>query len=128
MRLILVAFSALLLASCATVPSYEPYAVEIVDQAHYASDETLCRQYALAYHQGLNLGQIGSQAAQGALSNLADAPIAPLAVAAGAAGQGGSEALNQIGITDTAQMKIFLLCLGKKTDADHSALLIDPNG
>ena len=123
-----VALSAIFLAGCSTVQTLEPYAPahEIADQARYKSDEDTCRGYALAYHKGLSPTAIGSQAIQGAGQNLAGAAVNPLVPVIGAAGSGGAELANELGLTDTAQVKVFVTCLKVKTQKDGSALVLEP--
>lgn len=104
----------------------QPYAVEVHDQAQLDLDTKLCRGYALGYHRSLSASRIGQQAAKGAAQNLAGAAIQPYVPILGAAGQGGSEALEELGLTDIAQQKVFIRCLQVKADHDGSALVLEP--
>lgn len=120
---------ALFLVGCAVGPKdFKPYAPAVYDADRYAADETLCRGYAEGYEPDFDLGRIAGAAGTGALQNAPSALVAPSAVALGSAGSAGSEALEELGILTTAQIRVFVFCLKTLTGRDRSALVLDPNG
>jgi len=114
------------LAGCAS-PTGSPYAVEIVNSAKYSDDLKTCSGYALAYHPKFDAGAIAEAGTNGAASNAASAAVNVIIPALGALGAAGGELLNQIDLMNSAQRRVFLKCMEKKTDRDGSALVLDPN-
>lgn len=119
-------FLLLALSGCTSVAKLQPYAVEVRDAAQLQIDINNCRVYALNYKRNLSVSAIGTQALKGGAQNLAGAAIQPYVPVLGAAGSGGAEALEELGLTDTAQQKVFIRCLYAKTDKDQSALVLEP--
>ena len=108
--------------------TFDVYSVEVSDQPLYDADLSKCRDYALNYRPGFNFGLVGQQATEGALQNAPEAAVAPAAVALGAAGSGGSAALEGLGVLSGNQIRVLVYCMKRKTEMDHSALVLDPNG
>ena len=117
---------AIFLGGCSTVAQLQPYAPEVNLPAQYQGDVRACRGYALAYHRNLSISAIGRQAALGGAQNLAGAAVQPYVPLLGAAGAGGAEALEELGLTDLAQQRVFVRCLYVKTEGDKSALVLEP--
>lgn len=115
----------MLLAACAS-PTIAPYAVEVTDQAQYATDLTACTGYAKAYHKGLSLSAIGESGIKGAASNASSAAVNVLIPVLGAAGNATTELLNELDLLSTQQRAVFVKCMDKKTERDRSALVLEP--
>jgi hypothetical protein len=123
-----------LLAGCAgvftsSVPTMAVFTPEVYDKYAYTVDLDTCRQYALdpSAQRGFSYKAIGKSGIQGGASNLSGAAVSLLVPALGALGGVTTEALEEFGLTDTRQRAIFVKCLDKKTEMDHSALVLEPN-
>lgn len=117
----------LTLSACSTVPTWEPYAVEVRAPAIYAADVAACRAYALAKPGGVSVTRIGEKAGVAGSQSLSGAAVNPLVPALGALGGATGEALEELGFTDVTQRRTFVKCLDKKTLADGSALVLEPD-
>lgn len=117
----------ILLSGCSSVMAYDPYSVEIKNPVLYGSDTQICRTYASDYNKGISLKKISESTGKGAANNLSGAALNPLVPVLGAIGGGSGETLDELGLTDTSQIHVFVICLRKKTELDGSALVLDPN-
>lgn len=99
---------------------------DVHDAKQWAADLDWCRGKALAYPNRFSAAKIGEQAGKGGASNLAGAAVNPLVPALGALGGATSEGLEELGLTDIAQQRVFVKCLDKVTDKDNSALVLEP--
>lgn len=133
-----VCMGALVLSGCATVPTMTLYIVEIKDKTRLDGDVELCRSYAEkapadsegSPTHGLSAGTIGKETGRGGAANLSAGAVATrwwLAPALGAIGGGTAEALEETGVTDLRQQRIFRNCAVEKTHADKSGLVLEPS-
>jgi hypothetical protein len=117
----------LILAGCAGVQSYTPLVVDVTDQAALDRDTLSCRKVALAWSAPFDLGGIGSAGVEGVAKNAAGAALNIWTPVLGGLGGAGSEALQDLGLSNDAQIRIFLHCLDHKGQQSHSYNVIDPN-
>jgi len=116
------------LSACApTVATEAVYTPEIYDQARYTADVNICRGWALKDHAGFSPKAIASAGAKGAAQNAGSAAVNVLIPIAGAAGGIVYESLEELGLTDLRQQRVFIKCVDRKTEWDRSALEIEPS-
>ena len=126
MRLVFALF-ALLLAGCGTLQGFTPYVADITDAAALKKDIIDCRLIAADYPRRFDLSAIGNAATQGAAKNAAAAAVNPWTPVLGAAGNGSAVALEELGLSDTAQIRVFLRCLDHRAQKSGAYSLVDPN-
>ena len=128
MRKIIFTVVALGLASCATNPSQPaPYVIDITDQSALDQDKIDCEGAALGYKAPLSATQIGASAAKGAANNAAGAAVNPLVPVLGAAGAATSTTLDELGVLNTKQRRVYLLCLAHRGAKSGAYNVIDPD-
>ena len=125
---VLAIVAAVAVAGCHTVPTMQPLvAGPPNDAAQWASDLEFCRAVALAANKPLSVGTITTKGSEGFASNLPGAVAQWYVPVLGAAGNATSETLDEIGITDVYQQRVFIKCLDRKTEWDRSALEVEPS-
>lgn len=111
------------LSSCGLMtPSYSLYAPEKALPDQFQSDRVACQSYAERYAPPFDVLGLGLAASNGALSE----PLSPTTAAIGGAAGLANSALSQLGASPADRRAVFLTCVQKKTDADHSGLVLDP--
>lgn len=118
---------ALFVAGCSSIGSYQPYIVEVTDPMALAWNKEVCAKYAQDYPRRFSPIAIASAGAKGALTNLPQAAVSPLATGLGGIGNASGEAVSELGLSNTAQVKIYLICLKAKCEQSRGCLVLDPN-
>ncbi len=123
---VLIVLAALALAGCGSVQRYAPLAMDVTDRGALDRDTAQCRQFAAAHPSPFDIAGIGSAGVEGAARNAAAAAVSPWAPVLSGAGSAGAETLQDIGLLDTNQIKILLLCLDHRGQKSGLYSIVDP--
>lgn len=120
------------LTGCATVhslttPALTVYAPKVTDAKQWEADKAYCEVAARGYTKQFDLFGTVNDSLQGAAGNISQIPLSPVAPVYGAAAGAGTDILKSVGLLNVDQKRVYVKCLDKLTDADHSALVLEPN-
>ena len=119
--------AALLLAGCSSIANFHPYVQDVKDPAALAADEKDCLGYAQGYTTPLDLQGIGEAGVKGIANNAAEGVLNPLVPVAGGLGGASVALLNNLGVLNGDQRRVFLICLHDRGERSRAYAVIDPN-
>lgn len=127
MRTLIASLAVVVLVGCASPIELAPYIQDITDPVALARDKKECGNFALAFHEPLSASRIGTSAAKGAASNAAGAAVSPFVPVLGAAGGALTTTLDEIGVLNGKQRRVYLRCLDHRGERSHAYMVVDPD-